>query len=132
MSKLVCSFLPAVTLASSLLCISDTSLYAQGLTLYVAPNGNDAWSEKVAEPKDNDGSFASIVHARDTSVNISHSTDGGVLLVKSTGNTVSDHHIHDCGFEPTDTSTVGLLRGRCHCPIRPAAPDYGLVGTRAN
>jgi hypothetical protein len=34
------------------------------------------------------------------------------------------------GFEPIDTSTVGLLRDRCRCPIRPAAADYGLVGTR--
>jgi hypothetical protein len=31
------------------------------------------------------------------------------------------------GFEPIDTSHVGLLRDRCHCPIRPAAADYGLA-----
>ena len=36
------------------------------------------------------------------------------------------------GFEPIDTSTVGLLRDRCDCLIRPAAPDYELVGTRAD
>jgi hypothetical protein len=30
------------------------------------------------------------------------------------------------GFQPIDTSTVGLLRDRCRCPIRPAAPDFGM------
>jgi hypothetical protein len=38
---------------------------AQGATFYVAPNGNDAWSGKQAEPTGNDGPFASIVRARD-------------------------------------------------------------------
>ncbi|MCY2992754.1 MAG: right-handed parallel beta-helix repeat-containing protein [Planctomycetota bacterium] len=65
MTKLACLCLPAVTLATLLLCISDTALHAQGLTLYVSPHGNDAWSGKLAEPKDNDGPFASIVRARD-------------------------------------------------------------------
>ena len=65
MPKLVCIFLPAVTFATYLPPVSDTGLHAQGLTLYVAPNGSDAWSGKLAEPKDNDGPFASIVRARD-------------------------------------------------------------------
>ena len=34
-------------------------------------------------------------------------------------------------FEPIDTSTVGLLGDRCRCPIRPAAPEFGLANTRA-
>jgi len=38
---------------------------AEGLTLYVAPNGNDAWSGKAADAKDNDGPFATIARARD-------------------------------------------------------------------
>ena len=65
MPKLVCLFSAAVTLVTWLLPVSNTSLHAQGLTLYVAPNGSDAWSGKVAEPKDNDGPFASIGRARD-------------------------------------------------------------------
>lgn len=28
------------------------------------------------------------------------------------------------GFEPIDTSTVGLPRDRCRCTIRPATPEY--------
>jgi hypothetical protein len=36
------------------------------------------------------------------------------------------------GFEPIDISTVGLLRDRCRCPIRPAAPDFELIDARAN
>jgi hypothetical protein len=32
------------------------------------------------------------------------------------------------GFQPIDTSRVGLLHDRCRCPIRPAAADYGLAG----
>jgi len=65
MTKLVRLFLLAVTVATWVLPVSDTGLHAQELTLYVAPNGNDAWSGKVAEPADNDGPFASIVRARD-------------------------------------------------------------------
>jgi parallel beta-helix repeat protein len=34
------------------------------------------------------------------------------------------------GFEPIDTSKVGLLRDRCRCSIRPAAADFWLIGTR--
>ena len=63
MPKLLCIFLPAVTLAT-LLPVSSAG-QAQQLTLYVAPNGSDVWSGKLAEPKDNDGPFASIVRARD-------------------------------------------------------------------
>ena len=29
---------------------------------------------------------------------ISHGAEGGVLLLKTAGNTVSDNHIHACGF----------------------------------
>lgn len=58
-------FVTAVTLVTWLLTVANASLYAQGLTLYVASNGSDAWSGKVAEPKDNDGPFASIGRARD-------------------------------------------------------------------
>ena len=65
MPKLVYIFLPAVTLAAWLSPVAHTSLKAQGLTLYVAPNGSDAWSGKLAEPKNNDGPFASIARARD-------------------------------------------------------------------
>jgi parallel beta-helix repeat protein len=36
------------------------------------------------------------------------------------------------GFEPIDTSTVGLLGDRCRCPIRPAAPQFGFFETRAH
>ncbi len=42
-----------------------TEAVADPLSLYVAPNGNDAWSGTVAEPKDNDGPFASLARARD-------------------------------------------------------------------
>lgn len=57
--------LPILILATWRLPVSAPSVHAQGLTFYVAPNGNDAWSGKVAEPKDNDGPFASIGRARD-------------------------------------------------------------------
>lgn len=30
------------------------------------------------------------------------------------------------GFKPIDTSKAGLLRPRCRCEIRPAAPEFGL------
>jgi hypothetical protein len=65
MSKLMRILLPVATVAAWLLPISNTGLYAQGLTLYVAPNGSDAWSGKSAVPKDHDGPFASIGRARD-------------------------------------------------------------------
>lgn len=65
MPKLACLCLPAVTLTTLLLGTPDCVAHAQGLTLYVAPQGDDAWSGKLAEPKDNDGPFASIGRARD-------------------------------------------------------------------
>lgn len=42
-----------------------TTGYAKPLTLYVAPNGNDAWSGTVAEPKGDKGPFATLTRARD-------------------------------------------------------------------
>ena len=33
--------------------------------MYVAPNGNDAWSGRHAEPRDHDGPLATLEHARD-------------------------------------------------------------------
>jgi hypothetical protein len=65
MPKLVCMPLAAVTLVIWLLPVPTSGLHAQGLTLYVAPNGSDAWSGKLAESKDSDGPFASIGRARD-------------------------------------------------------------------
>lgn len=38
---------------------------APGETFYVSPNGDDAWSGRLAEPRGNDGPFATIVRARD-------------------------------------------------------------------
>ena len=52
-------------LVAPILLLSAAGSHACGLTLYVAPNGNDAWSGKLAEPKDKDGPFASIVRVRD-------------------------------------------------------------------
>jgi parallel beta-helix repeat protein len=56
---------PAAAFASWLLLVLNATVHAQGLSLYVAPNGNDAWSGKLAEPRDSDGPFASIGRARD-------------------------------------------------------------------
>ncbi len=39
--------------------------HAQGLRLYVAPNGNDAWSGRLPEAKNGDGPFATLERARD-------------------------------------------------------------------
>ncbi|NLF68314.1 MAG: hypothetical protein GX575_04580 [Candidatus Anammoximicrobium sp.] len=55
----------AAILATCLWAVSSAGLHAQGLTFYVAPNGNDAWSGKLAEPQGGDGPFASIGRARD-------------------------------------------------------------------
>lgn len=65
MQNLARPFLPAATAAALLLSVSSSGLDAQGLTLYVAPGGSDAWSGRLAAPKDNDGPFASIGRARD-------------------------------------------------------------------
>jgi parallel beta-helix repeat protein len=68
--------LRAATLAALLLAASR-GVYAQGTTFYVAPNGNDAWSGKLAEPKGNDGPFASVVRARDA-IRQSKAAQGGL------------------------------------------------------
>jgi hypothetical protein len=56
--------LPA-TLAAALLMAGGTLARAEGVTLYVAPGGNDAWSGKLSEPKDGDGPLATLQRARD-------------------------------------------------------------------
>jgi hypothetical protein len=38
---------------------------AEGILLYVSPNGNDGWSGKLVEPKDGDGPFLTLPRARD-------------------------------------------------------------------
>jgi parallel beta-helix repeat protein len=58
-------FLAVTVFACGLSSVSTAGLHAQGLTLYVAPNGNDAWSGTAAEPTGGDGPFASIARARD-------------------------------------------------------------------
>ena len=48
-------------------CAAQQPARAKGLVLYVATNGNDAWSGRLAEPNaaKDDGPLASIAHARD-------------------------------------------------------------------
>ncbi len=50
--------LAALTLAAS-------PLEAAPLSLYVSPDGRDAWSGRVAEARDDDGPFATLARARD-------------------------------------------------------------------
>lgn len=62
--------LPALSLAATLCACATAALAApaaRSLTLYVAPNGNDAWSGKLAAPNlaGSDGPLASLPGARD-------------------------------------------------------------------
>jgi hypothetical protein len=65
MPKFVCIFVAVMAFVNGLWPVSATGLQSQGLTLYVAPNGNDAWSGRSAERNDNDGPLASVGRARD-------------------------------------------------------------------
>jgi hypothetical protein len=65
MPNLARTLLPVLTLATALMAFTREEVCAQGLTLYVAANGNDAWSGKLAEPKDGDGPLATLEGARD-------------------------------------------------------------------
>jgi hypothetical protein len=51
-----------------LIALSQAAVHAEPVTLYVATNGNDAWSGRVAEPNagKTDGPLASLTGARDT------------------------------------------------------------------
>jgi hypothetical protein len=49
---------------AGLILLSSTA-WAAGLKLYVSPQGNDAWSGKVAAAADGDGPFATLNRARD-------------------------------------------------------------------
>jgi parallel beta-helix repeat protein len=105
MPKLVCAFLPAVTFAAFLPPVSDTVLHAQGLTLFVAPNGSDAWSGRLAEPKDGDGPFASVARARDA-VRQWKAAQGGLpgpVTVRIRGGTYSLSET--ISFAPEDSGT---------------------------
>lgn len=50
-----------------LACATATAQTGKGVTLYVAPDGNDAWSGKLASPnrRKSDGPFATLQRARD-------------------------------------------------------------------
>ena len=52
----------AVLLASAI-CMATSSA---GTAFYVAPDGNDRWSGRLADPGDKDGPFATLARARDT------------------------------------------------------------------
>ena len=54
-----------MALALALLTASSEYAHSESLTLYVAPNGNDAWSGRHAEPGDHDGPLATLERARD-------------------------------------------------------------------
>ncbi len=57
--------------------------HAQDLKLYVAPNGNDTWSGRLAEPRDGDGPFATLERARDELRKMKQSgalPDGGAVV----------------------------------------------------
>jgi hypothetical protein len=54
-----------VALAMVTMLALSAGLRAGGVTVYVAPNGNDAWSGKWAEPRGGDGPLATLEHARD-------------------------------------------------------------------
>ncbi len=56
-----------VIVCITLCCMLCAGARADGITLYVATNGNDAWSGVVAEPSDtgDDGPLATLIGARD-------------------------------------------------------------------
>ena len=45
--------------------VACSTAQAEGLTLHVAPNGNDGWSGRLAAPKGEDGPFRTLLRARD-------------------------------------------------------------------
>ena len=70
MPKLVPILLPVLPLVAALLILPCQGVLAQDLTLYVAPNGNDAWSGRLAEPKNNDGPMSLETEACQTTVKV--------------------------------------------------------------
>jgi parallel beta-helix repeat protein len=65
MSRLVWCVVAIALVTSPSVCGVRSPLSAQELTLYVAPDGNDAWSGTLAKPQGDDGPLASITRARD-------------------------------------------------------------------
>jgi hypothetical protein len=65
----MCSFATGLrsVLTLSLLwaAVACSAARADGLTLHVAPNGNDAWSGRLAAPESGDGPFRTLQRARD-------------------------------------------------------------------
>ncbi len=83
----MCSLIRSLLLASSLslmwLVATSSIAGAEGLTLYVAPNGSDAWSGRVAEPRDGTGPFLTLQRARDEIRKLKRETGlpkGGVVV----------------------------------------------------
>lgn len=57
--------LPALALLAGLMTCLPVASQAEETVFYVATDGNDAWSGRLAAPQGNDGPFATIARARD-------------------------------------------------------------------
>lgn len=99
-----------IGLTAALLLGASSEVRAQGLTLYVAPNGNDVWSGTRAEPAENDGPFASVTRARDAVRQWKAGKGGlpGPVTVRIRGGTY--HLTETITFTPEDSGTQS-------CPI---------------
>lgn len=77
----------SILLTAMLLAVAGTSVRAQGLKRYVAPNGNDRWSGELAEPQNGDGPWATLAHARDEirKLKRQRGLPGGGILVEIRG-----------------------------------------------
>lgn len=73
--------------ALSLLLWAGNTLFAAETVFYVAPNGNDAWSGKKAEPSGQDGPFASLERARQAVIELGapEKRTGAVVVELRTG-----------------------------------------------
>lgn len=96
-----------VTITAASLVITPSAAQCQVLTLHVAPNGDDRWSGRLAQPNDvrSDGPLASLVGARDA-----------VRQIKERGPLTETIHIQIADgtyhlteavvFKPTDSGTA--------------------------
>jgi hypothetical protein len=83
MSNSMQTILQTATLTAALVSLAAADVRAQGLTLYVARNGNDAWSGRLAEPGNGDGPLATLEGARDAIRKLKRTTalpSGGVVV----------------------------------------------------
>jgi hypothetical protein len=101
--------------------VACSAARAEGLTLHVAPNGNDGWSGRVAAPKSGDGPFRTLARARDEirKIKKSGTLPAGGMVVELRGGSYELAVTLELSADDSGTATAPIeWRARCGEEVR--------------